>query len=263
METGPRACSLTRDAYAATFKAHYLTLLSLKRVFPFTLVDACGTLAETEAQIARELRYQSSLELSGKAYEFVRQVPLATHLANDARRALVARLDTAARRHNALLADVVHLIITDLVPVLSHAALSGRATYLCDKAGIMDDPHAREIFTDLLSDRGFGVEYECSKSHVPVRVCLQTGSIECSTLEQHRFSIVCERALLRSSNARSVSQTNALLTLPSFDPTVALPPAAAGLAAAGNKHTAPQARMHHQQPHRALHESDVSEVQVM
>ena len=35
---------------------HYGTLLRLKRHFPFSLIDACGTLEQCRAQIARELR---------------------------------------------------------------------------------------------------------------------------------------------------------------------------------------------------------------
>lgn len=42
---------------------HYTTLLRLKQYFPFSLIDAMGSLDECKAQIARELRYQSSLDL--------------------------------------------------------------------------------------------------------------------------------------------------------------------------------------------------------
>ena len=36
---------------------HYGTLLRLKNYFPFSLIDACGTLEQCRVQIARELRY--------------------------------------------------------------------------------------------------------------------------------------------------------------------------------------------------------------
>ena len=36
---------------------HYGTLLRLKQHFPFSLIDACGTLEQCRVQIARELRY--------------------------------------------------------------------------------------------------------------------------------------------------------------------------------------------------------------
>jgi hypothetical protein len=40
----------------------------LKQFFPFTLIDAMGSLEETRQQITKELRYQSSLDLNAKAY---------------------------------------------------------------------------------------------------------------------------------------------------------------------------------------------------
>jgi hypothetical protein len=42
--------------------------LRLKQFFPFTLIDAMGSLEETRQQITKELRYQSSLDLNAKAY---------------------------------------------------------------------------------------------------------------------------------------------------------------------------------------------------
>ena len=39
---------------------HYGTLLRLKNYFPFSLIDACGTLEQCRVQIARELRYISA-----------------------------------------------------------------------------------------------------------------------------------------------------------------------------------------------------------
>ena len=54
---------------AQVFKQNYSTLLRLKEHFPFHLIDAMGTVEECEGQIANELRYQSSLELSEKTYQ--------------------------------------------------------------------------------------------------------------------------------------------------------------------------------------------------
>ena len=36
------------------FKAHYTTILRLKSYFPFSLIDAMGTLEECRSQIVRE-----------------------------------------------------------------------------------------------------------------------------------------------------------------------------------------------------------------
>lgn len=50
-------------SFGAGAQQHYSTLLRLKQYFPFSLIDAMGSLDECKAQIARELRYQSSLDL--------------------------------------------------------------------------------------------------------------------------------------------------------------------------------------------------------
>jgi hypothetical protein len=46
----------------------YCLRLRLKQFFPFTLIDAMGSLEETRQQITKELRYQSSLDLSARTY---------------------------------------------------------------------------------------------------------------------------------------------------------------------------------------------------
>jgi adenylate kinase len=54
------------------FKAHYHTILRLKSYFPFSLIDAMGSLEEARQQIMRELRYQSSLDLDEATYAAIR-----------------------------------------------------------------------------------------------------------------------------------------------------------------------------------------------
>lgn len=65
IERGPHA-------YVVYGQAHYNTLLRLKQYFPFSLIDAMGSLDECRAQIARELRYQSSLDLDEATYAAIR-----------------------------------------------------------------------------------------------------------------------------------------------------------------------------------------------
>ena len=83
-------------------QAHYNTLLRLKQYFPFSLIDAMGSLEECRAQIARELRYQSSLDLDEATYAAIRHLPLAKDLVRASRQQLVAHLDGYAKRHRAL-----------------------------------------------------------------------------------------------------------------------------------------------------------------
>lgn len=83
-------------------QAHYTTLLRLKQYFPFSLIDAMGSLEECRAQIARELRYQSSLDLDEATYAAIRHLPLAKDLVRASRQQLVAHLDGYAKRHKRL-----------------------------------------------------------------------------------------------------------------------------------------------------------------
>lgn len=41
----------------AIFKTHYAATLRLKNYFPFTLIDAMGSIEETRQQITKELRW--------------------------------------------------------------------------------------------------------------------------------------------------------------------------------------------------------------
>ena len=58
-----------------------------------------GDLESTKAQIARELRYQSSMDLDDRTYAAIRHLPLAPELVRASRQQLVAHLDSYARRH--------------------------------------------------------------------------------------------------------------------------------------------------------------------
>ena len=58
----------------------------------------------------RELRYQSSLELSEGVYQTITRLPLATNLFQDSRQQLVARLDVAYTSKRELFAQPVDLI---------------------------------------------------------------------------------------------------------------------------------------------------------
>ena len=88
-------------------QAHYHTILRLKTFFPFSLIDAMGTLEEARQQIMRELRYQSSLDLDEATYAAIRHLPLARDLVRVARQRLVFRLDSYCKRHNELFSEII------------------------------------------------------------------------------------------------------------------------------------------------------------
>jgi len=75
------------------FRQHYPALTQLQSLMPFSVIDATGSLEECEAQIAHELRYQSSLDLDERTYAAVARIPLAREVVQHSRQHLVQRLD--------------------------------------------------------------------------------------------------------------------------------------------------------------------------
>lgn len=96
------------DCNVLHVQAHYATILRLKQYFPFSLIDAMGGLEDTRAQISRELRYQSSLDLDEATYAAIRHLPLAQDLVRASRQQLVHRLDTYSKRHHKIFMEVRH-----------------------------------------------------------------------------------------------------------------------------------------------------------
>jgi len=142
----------------AVFKQHYSTVLRLQRWFVFSLIDSGGSLDSTRAQILRELRYQSSIDLETETYAAIRHLPLATELARAARQQLVSSLDGHRSRHGELFEGVVDLISGEVVPLLRSSALAGFAEYTTENK-LLESPLAQQMLIDVLTDRGFGVAH--------------------------------------------------------------------------------------------------------
>lgn len=83
----------------AVFKRHYPALVRLQKLMPFSVIDATGSVEECEAQIAHELRYQSSLDLDERTYASITTLPLAREVVQHSRKALVSRLDDYCLLH--------------------------------------------------------------------------------------------------------------------------------------------------------------------
>lgn len=91
---------------ACPLQAHYGTLLRLKQYFPFSLIDAMGSVEECRRQIVRELRYQSSMDLEEHTYSAIRHLPLARELVRTSRQQLVSHLDSYCRKHHDIFQQV-------------------------------------------------------------------------------------------------------------------------------------------------------------
>ncbi|KAF8063870.1 vacuolar iron transporter 4 [Scenedesmus sp. PABB004] len=173
----------------AIFKTHYAATLRLKQFFPFTLIDAMGSLEETRQQITKELRYQSSLDLSTSTYELIRHLPLAKDVVLSARQELVMRLDGYAEASFDLFVEVVDRIINDVLPVVRQSGLAGHAEYVTRSPFFTDHPVAIDMLVDVLTDRGFHVCYIREDTAVPEAVDLATGAVRSSLRPCHKFRI--------------------------------------------------------------------------
>eukprot|EP00882_Tetradesmus_deserticola_P019249 GHRQ01020707.1.p1 GENE.GHRQ01020707.1~~GHRQ01020707.1.p1 ORF type:complete len:460 (+),score=213.56 GHRQ01020707.1:50-1381(+) len=173
----------------AIFKTHYAATLRLKQFFPFTLIDAMGSLEETRQQITNELRYQSSLDLNAKAYELIRHLPLAKDVVLSARQELVMRLDGYCEASFDLFAEVVDRIINDVLPVVRQSGLAGHAEYVTRSSFFTEHPVAIDMLVDVMTDRGFHVCYIREDTAIPEHVDLSTGAIRYALRPCHKFRI--------------------------------------------------------------------------
>ena len=101
--------SVAQHRYSV-FKQHTETLRRLKEFFPYHVINAMGDMSDVQRAIKRELRYQSSLELSEGTFSAVTKLPLASDLVRDSRQQLVARLDDAWHNSNHVFETVLELI---------------------------------------------------------------------------------------------------------------------------------------------------------
>lgn len=186
----------------AVFKEHYGTLLRLKQAFPFSLIDAMGDLATCRAQILRELRYQSSLDLNPMTHSAIRHLPLARDLVRVARQQLVRRLDGYMSKKNApIFRQVLGIIDDEVVPLLRKCSLAGHAEYKTQNEVFSAHAGAPDMLLDVLSDRGFSGSHIVNERVVPARVDPETWVIINQIDKIHKFRITFQKHGVRESEA--------------------------------------------------------------
>lgn len=198
----PRLTDLSEEAARnryKIFREHYHTLLRLRRYFHFTMINAMGSLAQCEAQIARELRYQSKLELHAEVYDRVTRIPLAQSMVENARSQLVTRMNSYRHTHADTFSAVINTIQTQIVPHIRRCAIAGVAVWESrDPLFEADNGEAIDMVLDVLSERGYGVTYRETEEHIPDTVDLATGKIGTRTSKHHLFRVTFERPKIRT-----------------------------------------------------------------
>ena len=187
---------LVRRRYQVFKEQTWTALTSLRQLYHYHFINAEGSIAEVQANILDELKYQSSLELDPRTFERLRTLPLAEELVVHGRQELVKRLDGYELEHPQLLSQIVDLVGSKFMPIITRHALSGRA-HVNSEDSIFNEPLAIPMLIDLFSDRGYHASVDKQIQEVPERVDLTTGEIRCRTKVVYRIEIRFEASKIR------------------------------------------------------------------
>src|SRR4029077_13333946 len=103
-------------------------LVSLKQIFHYHFINAQAPIPEVQANIVRELEYQSSLELDPRTFDRLRGLPLASQIVRHARQELVRRLDGYEVEQPETFGRVIEFIEGKMMPIVVRHAVSGIAS---------------------------------------------------------------------------------------------------------------------------------------
>jgi adenylate kinase len=187
---------LVRRRYQVFKEQTWTALTSLRQLYHYHFIDAEGPIAEVQANILKELKYQSSLELEPRTFQRLRTVPLAEELVVHGRQELVKRLDGYELKHTQLLSQIVELVKSKFMPIVTRHALSGRAAVNSEDP-IFNEPLAIPMLIDLFSERGYHAVVDKHIQEVPERMDLKTGEIRCRSKVVYRIEITFEASQIR------------------------------------------------------------------
>ena len=140
-----------------------------------------------QANIVRELEYQSSLELDPRTFDRLRGLPLASEIVQP-RQDLVRRLDGYEVEQPETFERVIEFIEGKMMPIVVRHAVSGIANINSEDL-LFEDPAALAMLIDVFSERGFHATVDVTRVGVPLRVDLQTGKIYSEEKKVFRFSV--------------------------------------------------------------------------
>lgn len=187
---------LVRRRYQVFKEQTWTALTSLRQLYHYHFINAEGPIAEVQANILKELKYQSSLELDPRTFVRLRALPLAEELVVHGRQELVKRLDSYEFEHTELLSKIVDLVSTKFMPIITRHALSGRAT-VNSQDPIFNEPLAIPMLIDIFSERGYHAVVDKTIQQIPERVNLETGEIKFRTNAVYRIQITFEASKIR------------------------------------------------------------------
>ncbi|MEW5307381.1 MAG: hypothetical protein WDW36_009784 [Sanguina aurantia] len=188
-DTSTESC---RKRYT-NYRQHHAAVKRLMHFFPYHLIDAMGSLAETQRAITVELRYQSSLDLSAKTYAAICHIPPASDMIKASRQQLVKRIDYHKVRNASAFRKVVDIITSDIMPLIRESVLAGRSEWATQSTAFEEQPCMSGILIDILTDRGYSTSHSKEVLHKIVGVDRDTGAIQSAKYALHKFKITWEQ----------------------------------------------------------------------
>ena len=179
---------LARNRYRVFKEQTYDALVSLKQIFHYHFITGQASIPEVQANIVRELEYQSSLELDPSTFDRLRGLPLASEIVQHARQDLVRRLDSYEVEQPETFERVVAFVEDKMMPIVVRHAVSGIANINSEDL-LFEDPAALAMLIDVFTERGFHATVDVTRVGVPLRVDLQTGKIHSEEKKVFRFSV--------------------------------------------------------------------------
>ncbi len=187
---------LARNRYRVFKEQTYDALVSLKQIFHYHFINAQAPIPEVQANIVRELEYQSTLELDPRTFDRLRGLPLASEIVRHARQDLVRRLDAYEVEQPEIFGRVVEFIENKMMPILVRHAASGVAS-INSEDPLFEDPAALAMLIDVFSERGFHATVDVTRVSVPLHFDLQTGKIYSQEKKVFCFSVRFRNAEIR------------------------------------------------------------------
>ncbi|HTG59746.1 MAG TPA: nucleoside monophosphate kinase [Terriglobia bacterium] len=187
---------LARNRYRVFKEQTYDALVSLKEIFHYHFINGQAPIPEVQANIVRELEYQSSLELDPRTFDRLRGLPLASEIVRHARQDLVRRLDGYEVQQPETFRRVVDFIEGKMMPIVVRHAVSGVASINSEDL-LFEDPAALAMLIDVFSERGFHATVDVTRVGVPMRFDLHTGEIYSREKMVFRFTVRFRSAEIR------------------------------------------------------------------
>ena len=187
---------LARNRYRVFKEQTYDALVSLKEIFHYHFINGQAPIPEVQANIVRELEYQSSLELDPRTFDRLRGLALASEIVRHARQDLVRRLDGYEVQQAETFGRVIDFIETKMMPIVVRHAVSGVANINSEDL-LFEDPAALAMLIDVFSERGFHTTVDVTRVGVPLRIDLQTGEIYSQEKKVFRFAVRFRSAEIR------------------------------------------------------------------